>query len=199
MRATLVELQRELGVTTVYVTHNQIEAMTMSDKVAVLDKGQIQQLAEPQELYRNPANQFVADFIGTPSMNFLDVEARHENGTVRLANGVFDIDIPVDTAAGSAIRGATTNGGAYTLGIRPQNLVVSARGTTNGNLAGRIEVVVVETAGDELILHLEENDIRVKSVVDEGMSVQHGDVVDVTIDPEQIHLFDPSSGDALLH
>jgi multiple sugar transport system ATP-binding protein len=199
MRATLVELQRELGVTTVYVTHNQIEAMTMSDKVAVLDKGQIQQLAAPQELYRNPANQFVADFIGTPSMNFLDVETHHEDGGVRIANTVFDITVPGDTAAGSAIKDATTDGGNYTLGIRPQDLTVSERGTTNGELAGQIEVVVVETAGDELILHLEENGIRVKSVVNEQMPVEHGDVVDVTIDPEQIHLFDPSTGDALLH
>jgi multiple sugar transport system ATP-binding protein len=198
MRATLVELQRELGVTTVYVTHNQIEAMTMSDKVAVLDKGTIQQLAAPQELYRNPANQFVADFIGTPSMNFLDVEADHANGDVRLANDVFDIQIPVDTAAGTSIRDATTDGGEYTLGIRPQNLVISERGATNGELAGRIEVVVVETAGDELILHLEENDIRVKAVVDEGMTIERGDVVDVTIGPDQIHLFDKSTGDALL-
>ncbi|MDR9380269.1 MAG: ABC transporter ATP-binding protein [Natronomonas sp.] len=198
MRTTLVELQREIGVTTVYVTHNQIEAMTMSDKVAVLDKGRIQQLAAPQELYRNPANQFVADFIGTPSMNFLDVEARHADDAVRLTNEVFDISVPTDTATGVAIRDVTTDRGKSTLGIRPQDLVVSERGASEGYLAGQIEVVLIETAGDKLILHLEEGDIRVISVVNEQMSVEYGDKVNVTIDPERLHLFDPETGDALL-
>ncbi|MFB6101476.1 MAG: ABC transporter ATP-binding protein [Haloplanus sp.] len=199
MRATLVELQRELGVTTVYVTHNQIEAMTMSDKVAVLDKGNIQQLAAPQELYRNPANQFVADFIGTPSMNFLDVSAHHGSDGVRITNSVFDISIPADSAAGSTIQDATTDNEEYVLGIRPQDLTVSQRGTSDGELAMEIEVVVVETAGDELILHLEEGDIRIKAVVNERMNVGHGDMVDIVIDPDQIHLFDSVTGDALLH
>lgn len=198
MRATLVELQRELGVTTVYVTHNQIEAMTMSDKVAVLDKGNIQQIAAPQDLYRNPANQFVADFIGTPSMNFLDCAAHHENGAVRVANEVFDIDIPTDSAIGSVVADTTEDGRDYTLGIRPQDMTVSARGTGEGTVAAQIEVVVVETAGDELILHLQAGDDRIKTVVDEQMSIDHGDVVDVVVDPEQIHLFDPSTGEALL-
>lgn len=198
MRATLVELQRELGVTTVYVTHNQIEAMTMSDKVAVLNNGRIQQLAEPQELYRNPANRFVADFIGTPSMNFLELEAREKDGIISLSDDTFDISVPSDTKSGLAIQDATANRETYTVGVRPQNLNVVQDGETADNVVAQLEVVVVETAGDELILHLEDGDTRIKSVVDEQMTIEHSDMIHVSIDPENIHLFDSTSGNTLL-
>lgn len=198
MRATLVELQRQLDVTTVYVTHNQIEAMTMSDRVAVLNTGTIQQLAEPQELYKNPANQFVADFIGTPSMNFLESTVSHRNGAAEISNHVFDLSVPTDTDIGENIRASTEDGEDYTFGIRPQHLEVSPEAPDDTSLTSTMEVVVVETAGEEYILHLEKNDVRIKSVVNEAMDIEHGDTVAVTVMPDDIHLFERTSGDAIL-
>ena len=198
MRARLVELQRELGVTAVYVTHNQIEALTMSDRVAVLDEGEIQQVAEPQELYKNPANRFVADFIGTPSMNFLDCTLTHENGSVRVESNVFDVNISSEYNVTSQMIDVTRSEATYTLGIRPQHLNISWSGPVDETVAEKLTVAVVETAGEEYIVHLKRNDTRIIAVVEEGMQIARGDTVTVEIVPDQIHLFDDQNGSALL-
>jgi multiple sugar transport system ATP-binding protein len=198
MRARLVELQRELGVTAVYVTHNQIEALTMSDRVAVLDEGEIQQVAEPQELYKNPANRFVADFIGTPSMNFLDCTLTHENGSVRVESNVFDVNISSEYNVTSQMIDVTRSEATYTLGIRPQHLNISWNGPVDETVAEKLTVAVVETAGEEYIVHLKRNDTRIIAVVEEGMQIARGDTVTVEIVPDQIHLFDDQNGSALL-
>ena len=198
MRARLVELQRELGVTAVYVTHNQIEALTMSDRVAVLNEGEIQQVAEPQELYKNPANRFVADFIGTPSMNFLDCTLTHENGSVRVESNVFDVNISSEYNVTSQMIDVTRSEATYTLGIRPQHLNISWSGPVDETVAEKLTVAVVETAGEEYIVHLKRNDTRIIAVVEEGMQIARGDTVTVEIVPDQIHLFDDQNGSALL-
>ena len=198
MRARLVELQRELDVTAVYVTHNQIEALTMSDRVAVMNAGTIQQVAEPQELYKNPANQFVADFIGTPSMNFLDCTITHERDGVSLQTDAFDVHLSEAYDITESIVDATSSGETYTFGIRPQHLNVVQGSATDQAMTATLSVAVVETAGDEYILHLEKGDTRVKAIVEEGIQIQHGDTVTVEVVPDEIHLFDRESGDALL-
>jgi ABC-type sugar transport systems, ATPase components len=198
MRARLVELQRDLGVTTVYVTHNQIEALTMSDRVAVMNKGRIQQVAKPQELYKNPANVFVADFIGTPSMNFIDCTVTHDGQEVRLESDAFSILISEEYDAARSVMSATSTGDDCVLGIRPQHLSIVRDESIDRELATTLSVVIVETAGEEYIIHLESGDTRVKSVVEEGLQIKRGDTVAVEIDPDAIHLFDPDSGDALL-
>ena len=198
MRARLVELQRELDVTAVYVTHNQIEALTMSDRVAVMNEGTVQQVAEPQELYKNPANQFVADFIGTPSMNFLDCTITHESDGVSLETGVFDIHISSEYDITEPIIDATSSGEMYTLGIRPQHLNIVQGSPKDQAVTSTLSVAVVETAGEEYILHLEKGDSRVKAVVAEGIQIEHGDSATIEIVPDEIHLFDRGSGDALL-
>jgi len=198
MRARLVELQRELGVTAVYVTHNQIEALTMSDRVAVLDEGEIQQVAEPQEVYKNPANRFVADFIGTPSMNFLDCTLTHENGSVRVESNVFDVNISGEYNVTSQMIDVTRSEATYTLGIRPQHLNISWSDPVDETVAEKLTVAVVETAGEEYIVHLKRNDTRIIAVVEEGMQIARGDTVTVEIVPDQIHLFDDQNGSALL-
>ncbi|WP_336361647.1 ABC transporter ATP-binding protein [Haladaptatus sp. ZSTT2] len=200
MRATLVELQRKLGVTTVYVTHNQIEAMTMSDRVAVVHQGEIQQLAAPQELFNNPTNQFVADFIGTPSMNFLDCEVTHESDSVILDTGIHQITLPTGEESVVSMQEKTTNGANYTLGVRPQHFNVNAEGGATGETSrtARMEVIMVETAGDEYILHLEKNGERVIVVVDEGTEVARGDTIEIEFIPERMHLFDAADGRAVV-
>lgn len=195
MRTTLVELQRQLDITTVYVTHNQLEAMTMSDRVAVVDSGEIQQLDEPQELFRNPANKFVADFIGTPTMNFLDAGIERDT-TPSVKTRAFEIKLTEEHDLSERLRTEYSNLESCTLGIRPQHIsLVGVDEDAEGVFEA--EVAIVETAGDELIIHLDVQDARITSVVEEDVDIEHGDIVTARVDPEKIHLFEPESGDSI--
>jgi multiple sugar transport system ATP-binding protein len=150
-RAQIAELQRRLGVTTVYVTHDQVEAMTMGHRVAVLRDGQLQQVDTPRQLYDNPVNQFVAGFMGSPSMNLQTVPLT--DGGARLAGTVIPLPAAVRTAASQAgLR-------ELVLGIRPEHLHLAdgtgADGTGadgTGELAG--EVILVEDLGSDALLHV---------------------------------------------
>src|SRR5579863_2505702 len=140
-RSQIAELQRRLGITTVYVTHDQVEAMTMGHRVAVLRDGQLQQCATPRELYDNPVNQFVAGFIGSPAMNLLPAPLT-EAGAV--LGGVI-LPLPAGTRAAAAKAGL----GELVIGIRPEHLHL---GDGSGDLAG--DVVVVEELGADALLHV---------------------------------------------
>ncbi len=137
MRAELVELHQRLGRTMVYVTHDQLEAMTMSDRIAIMEGGKLQQFAPPQDVYREPANRFVAGFIGTPGMNLIDGELRHEDG-----RWMFD-------ATGLSIEarnlGPEAKPGPAAMGIRPEGLTIGT-----GPLPGVIQLV--EQTGHENIV-----------------------------------------------
>jgi multiple sugar transport system ATP-binding protein len=137
MRAEIRGLQRELGVTTVYVTHDQIEAMTMGDRVAVMRKGVLQQVATPHELYRRPANLFVGGFIGSPPMNLL--EATVDRGSLRVGSQTIEIGARAELAA--------LEGGRVALGARPEDVHLTG--------ALRARVLTAEDLGAELIVHLE--------------------------------------------
>jgi multiple sugar transport system ATP-binding protein len=139
-RAELADLQARLGVTTVYVTHDQVEAMTMGHRVAILDYGVMQQVATPSTLYRYPANLFVAGFIGSPAMNL--VPSRHDGRSVTFGSA----QVPVDGAVASQLAGLDS--GAITVGLRPQALALSDAGIP-------AEVVVVEELGSETFVFVE--------------------------------------------
>src|SRR6266516_974048 len=140
MRAEIRTLQRELGVTTIYVTHDQVEAMTMGDRVAVMRKGVLQQVARPHELYRNPANLFVAGFIGSPAMNL--VEAVIQDRTVEIG----DYAIEVRTSAGEDA------GRRVALGARPEHIRLAGPSDPVGL---RARVLYVEDLGAEVVAHME--------------------------------------------
>jgi len=140
-RSQIAELQRRLGTTTVYVTHDQVEAMTMGHRVAVLRNGQLQQCATPRELYDNPVNQFVAGFIGSPAMNLLTVPMT--DGGVRLAGAVLSIPAPIRAAAAKA------DLSELVIGMRPEHLHLTE---DSGNLVG--EVILVEELGADALLHV---------------------------------------------
>ena len=118
-RAQIAALQRELGVTTVYVTHDQTEAMTMGDRIAVLSLGVLQQLDTPQNLYDNPANKFVAGFIGSPSMNFIDVTVESSDGKLYAVTPGFRMEVPSNATQG--LGGFV--GKTVTMGVRPEHLI----------------------------------------------------------------------------
>ena len=187
MRTELQQLQTDLNTTTIYVTHDQTEAMTMGDRIAVLDGGELQQLGTPLECYHQPANQFVAGFIGSPSMNFLDVERR--DGA--LHHDAFVYDLPEATLATLADAPA-----ALTLGIRPEHIELVEPGVRNGVEA---TVGVVEPMGELSYIYLSIGESTYTASVDGDLLVEEGDVVTVEFPPDKIHLFDRETGEALVN
>jgi ABC-type sugar transport system ATPase subunit len=180
-RAELRRLQQRLRATMLYVTHDQIEALTMGDRVAVLRGGVLQQVAPPEEIYRRPANRFVASFIGSPAMNLLPAAA---DGRL-LRVGAFLLDRPPASHA--------LNGQRLELGIRPEHLRVSLDGP-----GVPAEVQVVEVAGSESFLHLAVGDQRLVARVGLELRPRVGAQVRVEIPVRQAYLFDADSGQTLV-
>jgi multiple sugar transport system ATP-binding protein len=177
MRAEIKRLQKELGVTTVYVTHDQLEAMTMADLIAVMSNGRLQQLASPAELYARPANLFVASFCGSPPMNLLDGTVG--NGQFRREEGTF----PVPDGSGAA--------GERVFGFRPEHAQITMRGAQD-SLAG--EVYVVEPLGSETLVSVKVGADRVNVRVPADFKGQIGDECGVRPDASRTVLFDKESG-----
>jgi multiple sugar transport system ATP-binding protein len=221
MRADIKKLQNDLGTTTIYVTHDQVEAMTMGDRVAVMRKGELQQVAPPQELYDRPANIFVAGFIGSPAMNML--EAHVERSADGLVLILGDARFPLDD-----LRLASYVGKTVVVGIRPEDLEDAAltNGTPEATLRGRVELR--EALGAEVLVHFT---IAARPAVTEDMrelaedvgddraagqfaggaaqrativgrfsprtNASQGDIVDVWVDLSALHFFDPETGLAI--
>ncbi|HET7029960.1 MAG TPA: sn-glycerol-3-phosphate ABC transporter ATP-binding protein UgpC [Candidatus Limnocylindrales bacterium] len=183
-RANIARLHQRLGTTTVYVTHDQVEAMTMGTRIAVMNLGQLQQVGPPQELYEHPKNLFVAGFIGSPAMNFLDVTADGSN----VSGDGLTLPIP-------STYGAVDGGRALVAGFRPEHLEL-------GDVAGasiRAKADVVEFLGDDELLHVTvpNHEGDVVAVVSSSFRVKPGDVLDLKLPLDRLQLFDKSSGQAL--
>jgi multiple sugar transport system ATP-binding protein len=183
-RTQIASLQRRLGVTTVYVTHDQVEAMTMGDRVAVLKDGVLQQVATPRELYETPKNVFVAGFIGSPAMNLLQVPI--VDGGVAFGNAVVKIDQSVL---------AKTSAKQVTLGVRPENLIV----TKNEGIS--VEVDVVEELGSDGYLYgsavVDGAHLELVSRVDGRDHPHKGETVSLKPEGGIMHLFDAVTGERL--
>ena len=187
-RAQIVKLQRQLGTTTIYVTHDQTEAMTMGDRIAVMNAGQIQQLATPLELYNRPANRFVAEFIGSPPMNFIPVQVR---APLTLFHALFQLTLP--EAWGEILK--PYDGRMIALGIRPEHLRVDVAARQNIP----VKVDLVEALGNEtyLAVRLTDNSDAMQVRVEPDRQVKLGEALFLAIAPEKIHLFDVETGAAL--
>jgi multiple sugar transport system ATP-binding protein len=193
MRLEIKELRQRVPTTSVFVTHDQVEAMTLGDRIVVMKDGLVQQVGSPLELYRRPVNRFVASFIGSPAMNFVDMAVAAAAESFRLtANGIA-IDLPQRRFAAL---GAHT-GGKITIGVRPQHLRL---GTANGHeqIGFSGALMVTEQLGDEQLLavRIGETDIRVAGV-DPELALAAGTRVDVTVLIENLHVFDGVSGAAI--
>ncbi|MDQ0474731.1 ABC transporter ATP-binding protein [Labrys wisconsinensis] len=178
MRAELKHMQHELGITTIYVTHDQIEAMTLAHRVALLDKGVLQQLDTPATIYNAPANLFVAGFIGSPPMNFLEGELRE---------GRFS------TPAGSFGTNSRASNPAVVLGIRPEDCRVTATGA--GKLAG--EIFATELIGDHALVTCRCAGANLTVKVDKEFQGEIGEAVGIGFDDKALHLFDKAGGNRL--
>jgi multiple sugar transport system ATP-binding protein len=220
MRAEITKIQRAIGTTTVYVTHDQLEAMTLGDVVGVMRDGRLQQVATPHDLYARPRNLFVAGFIGTPPMNLVEATVEREDGLV-LAFGPHRV--PLDLAGVQARPGVTRyEGRQIVVGIRPEDLrdarVTGARATILARVAHR------ETMGPDVYVHFDagapllmlrdprEVDPQVETEdeewaaeranrfiarLDERSTVAEGEEIGLAVPPERIHLFDAVTGDAI--
>jgi multiple sugar transport system ATP-binding protein len=187
MRASLKALQQELGITTVYVTHDQVEAQSLGDRIVVMKLGVIQQVGTPQQIYTQPANLFVAGFIGTPSMNFMDCSLQVEAGEAHLRNQHFDLVLG-RTRLPQIQDGARER--SLVMGIRPEHIRMLPQADGKALAA---EVSVVEPQSNEVVVGLKLGQHLVKARRDRRkmeFKPKTGQAVWITLPPEKIHLFD---------
>ncbi|MBX0325483.1 sn-glycerol-3-phosphate ABC transporter ATP-binding protein UgpC [Halomicroarcula sp. F13] len=186
MRTELQSLQSELGTTTIYVTHDQTEAMTMADRIAILNDGELQQIGSPLECYYAPANRFVAGFIGSPSMNFLDVTVdgevlRHDSLT-----------LPVTPSLSDTVGGMES----VTLGIRPEDITLES-GPTQDADAIEATVDVVEPMGDLSYVYLTVGGTEITATVEGERVFTAGETVTMRFPDDRLHLFETETGEAV--
>jgi multiple sugar transport system ATP-binding protein len=189
-RAEIARLHQRLGTTTVYVTHDQVEAMTMGQRIAVMSEARLQQVGSPQELYDHPDNRFVAGFIGSPSMNFLDVDVTRDGDNVQLKGDGIDIPLPERYTAGFK----SFSGNKLVVGVRPEHLDVKAEGPS-GKLQGNADVV--EYLGNEELIHFTVGGHDIVALIGSEHRVKPGDELTLYIPLEKVHLFDPETTLAL--
>jgi multiple sugar transport system ATP-binding protein len=220
MRAEIAKLQTDLGVTTIYVTHDQVEAMTMGDRVAVMRKGELQQVASPQELYDRPLNLFVGGFIGSPAMNMIEATLERANGGLAATIGSQKVTLGDETLGErSALK--EFEGKQVILGIRPEDLEDAALASdTPDDRRIKGEVLLREALGSEILVHFSidanpavtdetrelQKDAGTEEVPsqEEGVTmvgrfgsrsrINQGEVAEVAVDTSQLHFFDPESG-----
>jgi multiple sugar transport system ATP-binding protein len=179
MRSEITGLHRRLGATMIYVTHDQVEAMTMADKIVVLREGRIEQIGSPLDLYNKPDNRFVAGFIGSPQMNFVPVQAR-EDGQVATAHGTH-ISLPTEQKVAA--------GAALTLGVRPEHLSLE---DTPGSLGLPIKVTGVEQLGGHCLIYgsLPDDGTRITAQCEGQQLTRIGDTVTLYAQAASCHLFE---------
>jgi multiple sugar transport system ATP-binding protein len=189
-RAELLRLQRRLETTTIYVTHDQVEAMTMGDRIAVMRDGVLQQVGSPPQLYEAPVNLFVAAFIGSPAMNFATV--RVEDGAAVLGSTKLDLSGRVARAVARRTRGSS-----LVVGFRPEHIALADGAGPNAvRLPGRVDVV--EYLGHEELIHAETEGMEIVALIESDKRVRAGETIDFGIPAEKLHLFDPESEERLV-
>ncbi|ACM30758.1 sn-glycerol-3-phosphate ABC transporter ATP-binding protein UgpC [Agrobacterium rhizogenes] len=181
MRAEIKSMHQRVGTTTIYVTHDQVEAMTMADKIVVLHGGLIEQIGAPLDLYDRPANLFVAGFIGSPAMNFID--GKIEEGVFRSDKGLIlplPEGLPISQYGGQPL----------VYGIRPEHIRAAS-----GGISGRVEIV--EGTGSEIYAKLDCSGQEISCLFRERLDIRFGDTVGIAIDAGSVHLFDKANGKRL--
>ncbi len=188
MRIEIAKLHENLGATIIYVTHDQTEAMTLGTRIVVMKDGVVQQVDTPQNLYTKPCNLFVAGFIGSPQMNFLDAEVKVNGSDVTLSVGGHELPVPADKKQALIDKGYA--GKTVILGIRPEDVHVAA--TFTGENAGTVHstINVYELLGAEVFLYFDVAGTQVTARVGSGTELRSGDKASFTFDMSKIHIFD---------
>lgn len=213
MRVEIAKLHKQLNATIIYVTHDQVEAMTLGTRIVVMNQGMIQQVAPPAELYRNPVNKFVAGFIGSPAMNFLDADVLEEDGTVWLLGQGWRL--PLEGYQAGKLKGKGYAGKRVTLGIRPEDLHLEeweqrhkSNGESNGLSQGLgkngqgwigVYISVREMLGSEVLLHGNTgNTVQLSARMPASCRVKPGEFLRLYVDMPQIKLFDIQTEENIL-
>jgi multiple sugar transport system ATP-binding protein len=195
LRTELARLHSQLGITSIYVTHNQEEAMTLGDKVLVLNNGRVQQLADPLEIYHNPTNLFVADFIGSPSMNFFDVELEVADDGGRLVHADWSYPLSSEFVANVDAPDGSVDGKAFILGIRPEHLRIADDADADRTIAAIADVV--ETMGADNYVYLKGDEEHVVRTSPE-VNPESGEALTITFDESDMVLFDANTEENVL-
>jgi multiple sugar transport system ATP-binding protein len=191
MRVEIKRLHGRVPTTSVFVTHDQVEAMTLGDRVVVMKDGRVQQIGTPLEVYRNPANKFVAGFIGAPSMNFLEVTIG-SNGTAATAEAPC---LRIDLAPAQGVALARWRGRPVVMGVRPEHLA-QGHAAGNANLEARVEVL--EQLGSEMLAEVLIGEGRLTVArIDPQTRLAAGDAIRLSVPPERLHFFDPATEEAI--
>ena len=188
MREEIAKLHAATGTSTIYVTHDQIEAMTLGDRIAVMKDGRIQQIGRPLDIYDHPANMFVANFIGSPEMNLIEGELGTETGRATFAGDGFSLVLPESRTFQHPA------GRRIVLGLRPEHLAPTD--ATEGTIPA--EVVLAEQMGAQTLLVCRSGDTPLSSLINRNDRVHAGDRIMLGTTPEHVHLFDPEGGRSLL-
>ncbi|GAB4475212.1 MAG: sn-glycerol-3-phosphate ABC transporter ATP-binding protein UgpC [Anaerolineae bacterium] len=191
MRSELKRIQHQLNITFFYVTNDQVEALSMGDRIAVLNQGVLQQVGTPQEIYEQPANLFVASFIGSTRMNFLPCAYRSDNGELVSRDG-WSLAVPEVLREASA---RATNPGDLLLGVRPEDVSLSANGEPD-SIGG--SVYVIEPLGDRNIYDVRVGETLIRIKTPPTFSLEIGQPVALRFNMERVHLFDPATSLTLL-
>jgi ABC-type sugar transport system ATPase subunit len=189
MRAEIKRLQLELGITSIYVTHDQVEAMTMADRIAVIKEGALQAYCSPDELYDKPQTLFIAGFVGNPPMNFVDVNVVQENGEYHARRKGFDALVASSRGQKAAGRNQVI------MGIRPEDVSVS-RAPAPGSLSG--EIYVVEPLGRDDLVTVRIAGAEIHALADPALNLQMGETVHLNCNSERVQFFDPQTERSLL-
>ncbi len=191
-RAELIRLHRQLGITTIYVTHDQVEAMTMGQRIAVMKDGLLQQCATPDVVYSKPANKFVAGFIGSPPMNFVDATIV-KNGKLVVDAGPLKFPLP-DSHPAAAFAGKKV-----TLGIRPEAISEADSGmvqrTDDNTFTAKVDVL--ETLGHEYVAYLKVGDSNITATIDTSTKMTEGQTSDFAVKIDELHIFDAETEAAI--
>jgi len=187
MRVEIKKLHRDLGTTSIYVTHDQVEAMTLADRIVAMNGGLVQQVGTPLELYERPANLFVAGFIGSPAINTLDAVLRR-NGAEAAVEFLSGVRIPVP----APIQGQ--DGQALKIGIRPEDIQLQA--TRGGGFVGKVELI--EPMGLGTIIHIRAGSDAIKAFVLDRVDYPVDSDILFSVAPSKLHIFDPETGERLM-
>jgi len=185
MRGEIKRLQMELGITSIYVTHDQVEAMTMADRIAVMKAGQLQAYGSPDELYERPRTLFIGGFVGNPPMNFIDVEVSFDNGEYHARREGFDMVVPSERGEKAAGKGKVI------LGIRPEEITMDDDGIPG-------EIFVVEPLGRDDLVNVRVSGTNIHVLADPTLGLKMGQSVQLKFNTHKVQFFDPQTEKSLL-